>query len=364
MTPRPPAAAIAEYRATLLERLREALREGGHSVAGAALEWLPDKGLAHDHVRLIGHDLIARLPKQSQMGLTAQANLAYQAACFERASASGHAPRLRGLIAPCAALPRGGLLVQEIDGRPARLPQDLEPIVDALAAIHSLPLPATSRRAPLQDSADPLAALRDEIERQCEHLDAAAIDPRARAQIDHLIRRWLGWVAQPERPPRRLVSFDAHPGNFLITRGGQAVLVDLEKARYSHPPLDLAHATLYTSTTWDVDAHAELGLGEVAALYARWLSRMGHAQLWQPWLVPLRAAMWLWAVSWCAKWRVLSGLPAAARPDGEDWSAARSDEALVRHVRGRVDCYLSAPIVEGVIDELAALEERFGAMAA
>ena len=38
----------------------------------------------------------------------------------------------------------------------------------------------------------------------------------------------------------------------------RAYLVDLEKCRYSYPSFDLAHATLYTSTTWDMDTHTVL----------------------------------------------------------------------------------------------------------
>ena len=132
--------------------------------------------------------------------------------------------------------------------------------------------------------------------------------------------------------------------------------MDLEKARYSHPPLDLAHATLYTSTTWDVASRAELTPAQVAGAYAAWqrASDLGRSQ--RRWLVPLRAAMWLWSVTWCAKWRVLSPREAQAGVDGEDWSHQHTAQALVTHVRERVDCYLSTPVVERVVDELAVLE--------
>ena len=193
--------------------------------------------------------------------------------------------------------------------------------------------------------------------------------------IDSVRQRWQGMLVGAElqrppqrpqqhptqRPPQRLTSFDAHPGNFLVTADGSAVLVDLEKARYSCPLLDLAHATLYTSTTWDTDSRAELSVAEVAGACQRWLQHQPDAATWQPWLVPLRASMWLWAVTWCAKWRVLSDQQStpAARADGEDWSAARSEAALVEHVRGRVDCYLSFSAVQGVADELDALDRLF-----
>lgn len=358
--PAPAAMSPTHESDPLLARLRSALRAAAHPLAEAPLQKLPDQGLAHDHVRLLGSGALARCPKQSQMGLAAGANLDYQSACFERASASGHAPRLLGRLDPSAALPRGALLVQEISGQPARLPADLPAIVDALAALHRLPLPAAAQRAPLLDAADALAAMQAEIAGQAQFLDAAHIAPAARRVIDQVAARWQRVLAGTERPPRRFTSFDAHPGNFLVTAAGQAVLVDLEKARYSCPTLDLAHATLYTSTTWDVASHAELSVDQVAQACLRWLQRMDEPGRWQPWLLPLRAAMWLWAVTWCAKWRVLSAREPAAAADGEDWSAARSDEALVRHVRGRVDCYLGLPAVQRVADELDALAQRLG----
>jgi len=132
--------------ATVTARLTAALRDSASPWAGAALVRLPDKGLAHDHVRITGSGLLARIPKQSQMRLTPADNLAYQAACFQRAAAGGHAPRLHGVLAPCANLPRGALLVQEVQGRTAALPGDLAAIVQALAALHALPLPAPAAR--------------------------------------------------------------------------------------------------------------------------------------------------------------------------------------------------------------------------
>lgn len=340
---------------TPLFELRIALQATRSPWADAALEPLPDQGLAHTHVRLVGSGLLARIPKQSQMQLAAAQNLAYQAACFERASASGHAPRLHGLLPPSAALPRGALLIEEIVGRPARLPQDLPAIAEALAAIHSLPLPDAAARSPLLDPADPLALLREEIEAQARHFDAAGLAAPARAAIEAQRRALDRVCARTERPPKRLIAFDAHPGNFLVRADGRAVLVDLEKARYSLPPLDLAHATLYTSTTWDAASHAVLKVDEVRAFQQHWLAHCAGGEAWREWLVPLRAAMWLWSVSWCAKWRVTSAQPAQHSADGEDWSAERSEAALVAHVRGRVDDYLSAPGVNRVIAELAAL---------
>lgn len=337
--------------------LRTALRGAGVAAgADALLELLPDKGLAHQHVRIGSSGWLARVPKQSQMGLGAAANLDYEAACYRRAAASAHVPQLFGSLPVSPGLPHGALLVEAIDGRPARLPGDIAAIAHALAAIHSLPLPEPGLRPPLLDAGDPLAALQLEIDGQARHLDAAGLAPAARRMIDAVREGFHRRCETTARPARCLIAFDGHPGNFLIRADGVAVLVDLEKARYSYPPLDLAHATLYTSTTWDLQSSAELSPAEVAAAYEAWASRCDLGPAMRPWFVPLRAAMWLWSITWCAKWRVLSPRTARGSADGEDWSHSHSSDELVEHVRGRVDCYLGVAAVERVVDELGALE--------
>ena len=348
----------AQLTDALRSALRTALRAAGSALADCPLEAMADKGLAHHHVRIVGSGVLARLPKQSQMGLTAQRNLDYQAACFQRAHRSGAAPALHGVLSPSAALPRGGLLVEEIVGRTARLPDDLPAIALALAAIHALPLPARHERPPLQDDDDPLLALWREIDTQATYLNGAGLDPGSRQLIEQQRAALRGRCEATERPSRRLISFDAHPGNFVIRPDGSAVLVDLEKARYSHPPLDLAHATLYTSTTWDVEVYAELSVDQVAATYATWAA---HAKLGESdcaWFVPLRAAMWLWSVTWCAKWRALAPADAQANADGQDWSHRHSEAQLIAHVRDRVDHYLSVAVIAQIVDEFDALESR------
>ena len=357
----------------LLTSLHAALAAQGSPWAGVPLERLKDKGLAHDHVRLCGTGVLARIPKQSQLQLGAQDNLAYQRACFERASAAGHAPHLRGILPPSLQLPRGALLVEEIVGRNAVLPGDLGLIVQALASIHALALPGVALRHPLINAPDPLQALLDEVSDQARHVPAAAVGGQVEAVIQAGLARLRKACAEGGRPPRHLIAFDGHPGNFIIRSSvrsqgdfqpapAQAVLVDLEKCRYSYPGLDLAHATLYTSTTWDLDSHAVLRVPDVVAAYTTWAKAVDAvaADAAQAWHVPLRRAMWLWSITWCAKWRTLSGQAAHVSTDGEDWSAEHSGSALVAHVRGRVDHYLSAAVVGRVLEEFDALDQALG----
>ncbi len=343
-------------------RVQAALRTSHPQWAEHPPEPLPDKGLAHWHVRLPGSGLLARVPKQSQMNLPAAENLAYQAACFARAAPSGHVPRLHAVLAPSSQLPRGALLVEEIIGQPARLPHDLPALVQALAAIHALPLPPDAERAPLLHPADPMAALLHEIAQQAQHLDAANLPAASRAGIDAVWAQLQAACARRAQPwPQRLMAFDAHPGNFLLRADGSAVLVDLEKARYGVAALDVAHATLVTSTTWDIDSSCALNPAQVLDAYACWQKAWGsaHAGPPQDWLLA-RSAMWLWSVTWCAKWRATAARAARSSGDGEDWSSAHSEQRLAQHVRGRVDAYLSVAGVDSVRAELAALAQAWG----
>lgn len=347
----------------VLLALRQALAQAHHRWAEVALERLRDKGLAHDHVRLVGTGALARIPKQSQMALGAADNLAYQLACFGRAMPSQHTPTLLGHLPPSEALPRGALLVQEIVGRAAALPRDLPAIAHAFAALHALPVSPPSSRAPLLDAPDGLLALVQEISAQAQFAALAQLPPLVAKTLQCELQSLQDLCAQSPRPVRHLIVFDGHPGNFIIQMNDRAVLVDLEKCRYGYPGLDLAHASLYTSTTWDVDTHAVLSAAQVLDFYRAWEQAVGAAaQAARPWHLPLRRAMWLWSLSWCAKWRVLSAQTRKAGGDGEDWSSERSDASLVAHVRDRVDLYLSEAGVSHVLQEFVVLEQAWADM--
>jgi len=320
----------------------------------ADLHPLPDTGLAHDHVRVGDTGGLARVPKQSQLGLAAADNLDYQAACFARIAASGHTPCLRDKLIPDEALPMGALIVDLIDGKPLSLPGDLAAMAACLAAIHALPLPAPDDRPPLKDPVDPMADTFMEIMTQAAYIAGAALHPDAEYQIREELQAAGATLAGKARPPRTLIAFDAHPGNYLMNSQGEAILVDLEKARYGAAGFDLAHATLYTSTTWDVDSHAVLDRAQVDAFHQTWLSAVPGdlAAATAPWMLPLRRMMWLWSVTWCAKWRVESRQAADAqthdRGATENWSAELSEDTLVAHVAGRVADYLDPETITRV----------------
>lgn len=345
----------------LISNLQFQLQQKFHLVP--EISRLNDKGLAHSHFRLNGTGLLARIPKQSQMGLSPTDNLAYEAACFRRAQLCGHVPRLHSVIAPNGGLSWGALLVEEIFGSLADGSFCVEPIMQALASIHVLPVPSVLERAPLLSESDPLDNMLRLVLAQSAYLDHPLISEASRRMLHERLQTLHKSISKAcARLAPRLITFDAHPGNFLITPVGKAILVDLEKLRYSYPPLDLAHATLYTSTTWDVEASFSLSTTEVARAYEVWMSAVGAVA--EPYLtafVPLRELMWLWSVSWCAKWlteSVKSKQEMGA--GGEDWAQANSDASLIRHVRSRVDDYLSISTIDRVLNEFNELDRLFG----
>ncbi|MEZ5581904.1 MAG: aminoglycoside phosphotransferase family protein [Candidatus Competibacteraceae bacterium] len=230
-------------------------------------------------------------------------------------------------------------------------------LIKALAAIHALPLLPILDRPPLKNPADPLADTVAEVLNQARHLDAADLHADALKPIRDEITVARSLLDQPQRPPVTLISFDAHPGNFIVEDGSRAVLVDLEKARYGFPGFDLAHATLYTSTTWDVATYAVLTTDQLAVAYRDWLESVPEplADASRDWLLPLRRIMWLWSVTWCAKWQVQSAqakkIDKHRLGSTEDWSVELSHQGLVRHVVERVSDYLDPTTITRVRDE-------------
>jgi hypothetical protein len=317
---------------------------GFADIGPADIEPMLVGGIAHDHFRIVGRGAVLRVPRLSQFGLAPVDNLAYQAAGFARAHASGRTPRLIAVLPAAPDLPYGALVVEEIVGRRVRLPDDLEPIAEALARLHELPLPPAPARAPLRDHRDPVAATLAVILAQAEHLHDARLHPDALGAI----AEELGWARQfageiaggmvKAAQPIALVATDTHPGNFLIAESGRAVLVDLEKMLYGAPAIDLAHATLYTSTTWEREVAAVLSVEQTARFYRAYLDQRPAeiAVALKPWLLPMRRITWLRTITWMIRWRAVS----AARADDPalgPWSRSRLAPDLVAHMLARID---------------------------
>lgn len=295
------------------------------------LSVLSTKGMSHDHWRIGETGLVLRLPRMHQWNLEARDALTYQQTAFQRAARSGHTPDCHAILPPSLALPRGALVVDEIVGRAPMLPDDLSAIGESLAALHLLPNPDPDGFAPLRIHRNPVSSTLQVIEEQAVFLSRAGIEPESNAAI----REDLDWArrfASRGEPDFDLclVGTDTHPGNFLIDDQGKAWFVDLEKSLYGAAPIDLAHATLATSTGWDPDCTGMPEGADVERFYQRYLDAVGRdrAAMLGPWLLPLRRLTWLRTITWFARW-------CAQWSDSEH--AAMRDSRMSAHVRRHID---------------------------
>ncbi|HYC15178.1 MAG TPA: aminoglycoside phosphotransferase family protein [Stellaceae bacterium] len=327
--------------AALLQALRE-LPDMRDLQAGD-LAAMTAKGVHHAHYRVRGKGLALRVPLQTPWSGDAATQLAGEAAAFERAAPSDATPRLAAMLRPTPILPRGALLVEEIVGRVPRLPQDLPAIADALARLHGLRLPPTQERPPLPDHGE-LGPVLETLRFIMDQRTFIPAVPLALATRDALNNEFA-WVQRygfglgEEPQPLALVGTDTHPGNFVIRPDGSAVLVDLERVCYGSPAIDLAHATLLTSTTWDLEVQAVLERADVEGFYRRYLGAVGteRAAALRPTLLPARRLTWLRTMMWAVRWRALA-----------ERNGLAIDPQLAGHIRRRLDDFFAPATVARV----------------
>src|SRR5215831_933583 len=102
--------------------------------------------------------------------------------------------------------------------------------------------------------------------------------------------RGMSFELSREPQPLTVALADTHPGNFIVDRSGIAWFVDLEKVHVGSPAIDLAHATLLTSTLWHPDVGVALSRDDVQAFHENYLARVPRAlaDALRPWIVPMR----------------------------------------------------------------------------
>ncbi len=310
---------------------------------------LPATGTAHGHVRLADGRL-ARIAYAHEGDPTAAARLHVQAAGFRHLQPAGRTPRLHEVIEPRPELPGGALIVDFIEGRAPRLPEELDAMAGTLAALHAVPLPAAGSPIPRQENPflETLAGVETNAAR---FLDAAVTDPAARGEIVaelDLVRAMARDVGSRAQPLTMALA-DTHPGNFIVDRTGLAWFVDLEKVHVGSAAIDLAHATLPTSTLWASAEGRSLSSDEVRAFYATYLDRVGTAtaETLRPWLLPMRRLTWLRTTLFMARWRVQTRAPRDPS-DPSQWSDAGLDPSVRAFYDRRIDQCFERATVEAI----------------
>ena len=315
-------------------------------------EALPATGTAHGHVRLRDGRL-ARIAYAHEGDPTAAARLHQQAEAFRYLQPAGCTPRLYEVVEPRAGLPGGALIVDFIEGHAPRLPNQLDAMAETLAAIHALPLPPAT--SPIPQQGNPfLETLQAAELNAARFLDKAVSDPEARAEIaDELgamcaLAPTLGSRAQP----LAVALADTHPGNFIVDRAGTAWFVDLEKVHVGSPAIDLAHATLPTSTLWHPDVGKLLTLAEVQGFYDDYLALLTHdrAEALAPWLMPMRRLTWLRTTLFMARWRVETRAPRDPA-NTTQWSDQGLEPKMKRHIDSRIDQCFDLAMIKNIRSE-------------
>jgi aminoglycoside phosphotransferase (APT) family kinase protein len=311
-------------------------------------EALPATGTAHGHVRLRDGRL-ARIAYAHEGDASATGRLHAQAAAFRHLGPAGRTPHLHEVIDPRPGLPGGALIVDFIDGRAPKLPEELALMADTLARLHALPLPPAS--APIPRQSNPFLETLEAIELNAlRFLDKAVPEATARAEIADELRamRTLLPALGRKVQPLTVALADTHPGNFLVDRAGVAWFVDLEKVHVGSPAIDLAHATLPTSTLWHPDVGKRLTEGEVQRFYADYLARIGpKAEALWPWLAPMRRLTWLRTTLFMARWRVETRAPRDPSNPSQ-WSDAGLEPRMKAHIDARIDECFSLSVIRAI----------------
>ncbi len=312
-------------------------------------ETLPATGTAHGHVRLANGSL-ARIAYAHGGDPSAAARLATQAEAFRHLAPAGRTPKLHAIVKPQPGLPGGALIVDFVEGRAPRLPDDLPALADTLVRLHSLPLPAASSTIPRQKN--PFLETLEAVELNAmRFLDKAVPDSGSRAEIAEELRlmRGMALAFAQRKQPLSVALADTHPGNFIIDAAGLAWFVDLEKVHVGSPAIDLAHATLATSTLWHPDIGKLLSHDEVQRFYALYLDKVGkkRAAELQPWLLPMRRLTWLRTTLFMARWRVQTRIPRDPSDPGQ-WSDAGLEPRMKAHIDAAIDRCFDRDFVRAV----------------
>jgi aminoglycoside phosphotransferase (APT) family kinase protein len=315
--------------------------------AGTAL---PATGTAHGHVRL-KNGLLARVVYAHEGDASAAGRLHAQAAAFHHLAPAGRTPKLHEVIEPRAGLPGGALVIDFIEGRAPRLPGELGAIAETLARIHALPLPPVN--SPIPRQSNPFLETLDGVELNARRfLDKAVPDAAARAEIAEELRAVRGLSLPPAQQPLTVALADTHPGNFIVDATGVAWFVDLEKVHVGSPAIDLAHATLSTSTLWHPDVGALLSRDDVHAFQENYLARLPkqQADALRPWIVQMRRLTWLRTTLFMARWRVETRAPRDPA-NTTQWSDSGLDPKMKRHIDARIDQCFERGMIRSIRSE-------------
>ncbi|MGB1146470.1 MAG: phosphotransferase [Alphaproteobacteria bacterium] len=304
------------------------------------------RNLSHEHVRVADHSVL-RMPitLPSELHWTDWAD--FQAEAYGTLSRFGLSPQFYASFDSSQALPHGGALVEYIKGRLPRLPKDFPAFARFLGKMHQLPVPLEEMRG-LPTHSEPLMNVTQQIFDQAVHLNDAPITDNTRKILESELT-WLesfartGWVRMGA-PPFGLSIGRSHPGDFVITDAGEAVLVDVENLHYGLNVLDLGALSIYPATVWDMSIQSELAEIDVLEFHRHYLDTFPSQTRAHivPWLQVGRRIATLRLLTWCCLWLIRHRRP------GDRWAADKRPPGITAHMVTQAQHFVS----EGVVNAL------------
>lgn len=300
----PGPAEVLEY----LRSLAPGAAPGGPDLSSEDVSFLARGEYSLNYLVEAGGDeerYVVRLVTGSQMGLALVGQAQYEHHALGLVYDSGVTPTPRLVDAEPAGLPYPVILEDYLPGRPLRYATDLRAAARCVAAIHALGVPDEHR---LQVHPDPAPAVLEESaalvgpylewdggsEKSKEALGAAFDRIREFQEVEGLF----------EARDLCVVNYDLNTHNFVV-EGGEARMLDWEKARIAPRTEDVAHFLLPTTTLWRDESAVRLTPEQEREFLDEYEARAGiegeeGLERFETQLTAVRLMISLRAVSWCA----------------------------------------------------------------
>ncbi|MGI9050169.1 MAG: phosphotransferase family protein [Rubrobacteraceae bacterium] len=259
-------------------------------------------------------EYVVRLITGTQIGLPLKEQAPYEFHALELLAPSGVTPKPYYVDPEPEGLPYPLILEEYLTGRPLDYATDISAAARCAAAIHDLGVPV-SHRLQLHPNPAPsiLAESRGLARPYLGWTGAAGASKAALRRGFDRIEEFLERENLFSEEDLAIVNYDLNTHNFVVD-GGEAKLLDWEKARVAPRTQDLAHFLLPTTTLWREDTAALLSKEQEREFIEAYLDRnpVDDVDRFLTQLEAMRVIVSLRAVSWCA-W-ALQETARSARP--------------------------------------------------
>lgn len=254
------------------------------------------------HVRAGSAGYVARLVTGSQMGLVLPEQALYEHGALELLAPSGVTPRPYLVDQEPSGLPYPVILEEYLPGRPLDYATDLEAAARCAAAVHALGVPEGHH---LQVHPDPASSvLAESRELAAPYLEWEGASGESKRALLGAFGEIEGYLERGDlfsEEDLAIVNYDLNTHNFVVD-GGEARLLDWEKARIAPCAEDVAHFLLPTTTLWRDESAVRLSEAQERQFVDAYLLHSGirDRERFEEQLSAARVMISLRAVSWCA----------------------------------------------------------------